>query len=290
VKIRILFLSVVVIGFVIRIWRIDNIPFIPVTSLWLERLPSVISGVISIILIYGITKKIIKIEYVALLTSFLFSVNAWSIEQGRIPVIISISSLFVLVAIYGYISFKKYSIIRFLSGIIILVAFILYPGIKLISSIRFPISWEKTLPNMFHIFSFDYFFFKNDSFWNGGVRTYGILFISLLPFLIIGLSTIIHKKIIIPGILFVLMLLLFGVIDPNFPETRVFYYLLPFILMIVALGLFKLKKILRPNTFIIFIIPFVLIFTYELSSFLHEYTIHYPIRSREYFMIHKGYD
>lgn len=78
-----------------------------------ERMPSVIYGIFSVMLVYFIAKKLFNLERVALMAAFLMSVNPWAIHISRQGLLEAGSIFFVLLAVtfFLYLEKNKYFLI-----------------------------------------------------------------------------------------------------------------------------------------------------------------------------------
>ena len=83
------------------------IPFIKIfgLNLFVDRLPPTIFGVLSVLAVFHIVKKLLKSEKIALLTSLLFALNPWAIHISRQGLLESISVFFVLTGILFFVYF-----------------------------------------------------------------------------------------------------------------------------------------------------------------------------------------
>ena len=95
------------------------IPFIKIfgLNLFVDRLPPTIFGVLSVLAVFHIVKKLLKSEKIALLTSLLFALNPWAIHISRQGLLESISVFFVLTGILFFVYFEKKSVFLIFSAL-----------------------------------------------------------------------------------------------------------------------------------------------------------------------------
>lgn len=230
-------------NFSTRFWKLGIIP-----SLFDSRLINlrVISAIISVFLpflLYFYLSKIYRDKKLALLSAFIFSLLPGSLIEGRI------------------------------------VSLLVSPSIWL-KELPVLIAPFKILTNFLSLISFDMLFFQNTTFYWGGIRETGIIYLSLLPFILAGIYFSLAKAAIKP---LLLLLLIFTIIslNPKFPESRLIFLSLPILSLIIAGGL-KNIWFVRDLYSKIFTVIFILIFTYEMIQFFHFYTVHYPIQVNDF--------
>jgi 4-amino-4-deoxy-L-arabinose transferase-like glycosyltransferase len=76
-------------------------------SIFVDRLPSAIFGIGSVLILYLIVRNLFKKNSVALLAAFLMSVNPWSIQISRQGLLESVSLFFVLAGILFFLQAKS---------------------------------------------------------------------------------------------------------------------------------------------------------------------------------------
>lgn len=213
----------------------------------------------------------------ALFAAFFMSILPWGIVESRIASQVNIALFFVLLIFFLY-SISN-GVWKYISLFLIPAAVVLtYPDIWFIKKMEI-ISPQSFFNNLMILTSFEMLTNKNITFWWGGVREFGIIYLSLTPLFISGLFHLFRKK--YSAILLVfLLILLVTAMSPFFPESREFYLSLHIFTLICALGLRKLSlsKNLYIKMFVIFMSFFII---YEFSQFLHFYVRHYPGQVRE---------
>jgi len=255
-----------------RFYLLNTVPPLFDAQIQILRLSSAVLNILSIFLLYIYVKKTLNNTKIALLSAWVMATLPWVLEQGRIYSYASNSLFFLLLFLLFWISLNN-----LLARFILLISFFItlyfsYPNLwifKTMPVLDHPIIF---INNLFNLLSPDNLFFRNFTFWWGGVKEVGVMYILLFPFLIFGLLEIINHrryKLLYPC-LFILFL---SVVSPSFPESREFYFITPFLALTVAFGIYKLfLKGIQP----LFILIFTALITYEIIQFFHYYYIHYP--------------
>lgn len=271
---RIFLVWILLYSAVLRFWRLGQIPPLIDQSFLLARYTSAFLSLASVFLLYYYSKVVFKNVRLALLSAFVFMIAPWVLEQGRI-VSQPNNSLFFILIILLWARVVKQALIRILLyASIFLILYIIYPQFWLFKTNHFNVSLINVLNNIFILLSPEFFFFKNPTFWWGGVRDFGILYLAWLPFLLVGLNdVVVNKKQRI--LLWISIVLLISVTSPFFPESREFFIVTPFISLIVASGIYKFFSRNDLLTRVLFFIVFVFMI-YEIVQYFHYYTIHYP--------------
>lgn len=273
-------LAIIIFTIISRFLFIDKIPPSFSSSLW-QRYLNASLAVVGIPIIYLLVRKYLKSKRIALISSLFFAILPWTVEQGRIVSPVNIS----LVLLMGVILFAKFIKHRVLKLFVYLlippILYFFYPQFWLFRIKEFSLSLSGFLNNLFIFASPDFFFFKNPTFWWGGVREFGIVYLILLPFLLFGIYELLRNK---RYSIFVWMLLILFIsaASPFFPESREFYFITPLLSIVLAVGVEKLYlKAIKKNIFwkTIFISVFMLLI-YEFSQFFHYYMVHYPQQVR----------
>lgn len=265
---------VIVFSSVLRFWHLGLIPPIQAQTYFNFRFVSSIHNIGCAILLYYICKKIFKVEKIALLSSFIFAVLPWTLEQGRIysqPQ----NVLFWLLLIFFLNIIWKNIIIHVVSIFIIpFLFYLLYPQFWILKSGLPIIPINSLINNIFALFSPDFWFFKNNTFWWGGIRDSGIINLAFLPFLIIGLF---QTKIPVKARIFTILLLitLVSAASPFYPESREFFLVTPVAAVLISFGIYFSFNFLTKNIYKLVIFVFLLLFIYDFSCLLHLYSVHY---------------
>lgn len=271
---------VVGISLVVRLFWLTSYPPSGADALWL-RLPSALSGVITIILLILLVWRLTKNTAYALLSGLFLSLMPWHIEQSRVS---SEAMLGLLVLLAGGLlwtvaSCKKCKLVLVIS--ISIIFFRAYPSFWLFHPpFTFPTLFEY-LGNIFKLVSAEFLFYKNDSFWLGGLRTTGALLPSMLPLLVIGIGVALQKfNVKMLGWL-ILGFLILGVsaASPLFPEEREFFLITPYLAVLLGLGALQLVHFWKKSLLIKCIMYFYFaLIIYDYVLFAHSYIIHYPQR------------
>lgn len=256
-----------------RFFLIDKIPPNLNQVFLTGRILSGGASLVSAVMVFFLVKKYFEKPKIALLASWVFSILPWAFEQGRI---ISQSNLTLALVmsvlfIYQRVNFKNKKILLFLIPVIF---FFFYPQFWIFRVDEFKFNFYSLIYNLFTLLSFDYLFFKNISFWWGGIKEFGVMFLSFLPFFLVGIYDII-RLVNLRFILFSLLITIVSAASQFFPETREFYFSTPILAIVVGLGIYRCflqtKVVIR-----IFFVGIFLLMIYELSQFYHFYFIHYP--------------
>jgi len=289
-KSKLMLLEIFLYTAISRFFLIGKIPAILDSSIIHLRIASATLSLVSTILLFYLIKNYWRSTRVALLSSWAFSVLPWVFEQGRIVS----QPNYALFSILLFIAFTKSYLYSFTSGeyfahprgvfraflyvFITIILIFVYPRFWLFKIQEFKFSINSLITNLFILSSFDFLFFKNITFWWGGVREFGMIFLSMLPFFLVGVYELfIRKK---GKLLFLLGLITFiAALSPFFPESREFYFAMPIVSIIIAVGLDKLVRIykfsLPPQRWILVTLIFSFIL-YEMTQFFHFYFVHYP--------------
>lgn len=127
-------------------FEVDNYAFNPtpiyITSVFVRflglnmftvRLPFALAGILSVLLLYGITFILTKNKIISLLSSLALSLSVWHIQISRIAYEGGYALFFFLLGIFIFLKIKKNNLILFLLAMIsFLLAFNSYSGTKLI--------------------------------------------------------------------------------------------------------------------------------------------------------------
>ena len=259
---------------ILRFWHFGSIPPIQAQTYLSFRFVSSIYNIGCAVLLYYICKKIFKVEKIALLSSFIFAVLPWTIEQGRIYSQPSNVLFWLLLILFLNIVWKNI-IIHVVSIICIpFLFYLLYPHFWILKSGLSMISINSLVKNIFTLLSPDFWFFKNDTFWWGGIRDSGIINLAFLPFLLIGLfQTNIPARARIFTIL--LLITLVSAASPFYPESREFFLVTPTLAMLISFGIYSSFNFLTKNIYKFVILVFLFLFIYDFSCLLHLYSVHY---------------
>src|SRR3989344_2568595 len=233
-----------------RFYLLNTVPPLFDAQIQILRLSSAVLNILSIFLLYIYVKKTLNNTKIALLSAWVMATLPWVLEQGRIYSYASNSLFFLLLFLLFWISLNN-----LLARFILLISFFItlyfsYPNLwifKTMPVLDHPIIF---INNLFNLLSPDNLFFRNFTFWWGGVKEVGVMYILLFPFLIFGLLEIINHR-----------------------RYKLLYPCLFILFLSVAFGIYKLfLKGIQP----LFILIFTALITYEIIQFFHYYYIHYP--------------
>jgi len=237
IKRRLLLFLVILFNLIIKFWRLGIIPpLLGDNSLALRFLSAIVSLFFTL-LIYLLVRKIYHSSKLSLLSVILFSILPQTVIEGRI------------------------------------VSILVYPPFW-IENIPRSVSLFKLISNFFTLISFNMLLFNNTTFYWGGIRDFGVIYLSLLPFFITGVFVFTLQKKITPLILLMIIFLLISM-SPKFPENRTVLLSIPLFSLIIAKGILNFWQNKNIHIRFISILLFIFLF-YELIQFFHFYTIHYP--------------
>lgn len=267
-------ISILFYAFILRFWRIEQIPPLLHQTYLLSRLVSASLNLLSILLLYWLVKKNYYNIKLALLSSFIFASLPWVLEQARISSSVN-NALCVIFLIVLLCQTSMRSIFKYLLIILAVpIIYFVYPKLWLFNTKQSLPHMTDIINNIFILTSPDFLFFKNITFWWGGVREFGVMYLSLLPFFFVGLyKIIVNTKIKI--IIWLCIILLFSAASPFFPESREFFLATPFISILIATGMIESIQNKKINIRILIIIVLIM-FLYDIGQYLHYYQIHYP--------------
>lgn len=260
----------------VRFLFIGSIP--PGDHLLLRGLTA-FAGILSIVFIILIVRKLTADDSLSLATGLILSLIPWHIEQSRIisPVVWVLA--LILSVFYVNLLIRK-KILWLLSIFIIIASSIVwYPeALSRLTTLR-NIPLNNLLNNLFHLMSFELWFFKNDSMWIGGIHEIGILLPSLIPLFLLGLIVSIKqiRKRHIWVIIYSLGIFLVAAVNPQFPEGRLFFLILPLAAIVLSLGTIKglTEMITSKNKSKYLWLIYFLIIGYEYLWYWHFYIAHY---------------
>jgi hypothetical protein len=274
-KYPLLLIIIVLYSLVLHLWRIDIIPSLINPQLRTERILFAIFSALCTIPLFFYIQRLFSDTKLSLIGIWIYSVIPWTIEQGRIISEANLA-LFIFLIYLNLLTLFTSKIIKSVLFFIFLFSLnFVYPHLWVYQLVNYGNHYVvDSLTNILKIFSFGFFFFNNDSFWLGGVRNWGIIYLSFLPVLFLGVIDIIQnhdKKIII----YILIIGILTGFSPFYPETREFYLSLPFLIIILSKGLIKLNNSSNVFIKIMAFCLFVLIL-YDIAGFMHYYFVHYP--------------
>lgn len=256
-----------------RLFIIDKIPPVLNTGVINFRMMSVTATLVSTILLFFLVKNSFRNTKTAMLSAWAFNILPWVFEQGRLVSGPNLSLTLILFTAFFIqnIRFRwKYALI-FLIPVFL---YLIYPHFWVFRTEKFILNADSIVNNLFILFSFDLLFFKNITFWFGGIREFGIMLLSFLPFFMTGIYLlIIQKK---TGlILLYTAVAAVSALSPFFPESREFYFATPIISIMSAVGISNwthqqslIKRLI--------LVSFILFMLYEIFQFYHFYFVHYP--------------
>ena len=258
---------------VLHFLQIDKIPpLLPSSQLGLRYLSALLS-LGSILVFYLYVKNLLKNKKIALLSSWILTILPWTIEQSRIysQINIALSVFLIFIFLLNKLNNLIFKILIFVICYLLFV--FVYPQFWVFRDSSNTLLKVDYLNNIFFLLSTTFLFLKNITFWWGGVRDFGVMYISFLPLFMIGIyQTIILRK--YQVLIWFGLILLVSLMSPFLPESREFFLICPFLSIMLGLGMAKLKE----KRFLFLLISIFLL--YEMFQFFHFYTIHYPLQIR----------
>lgn len=283
-----LFLTGLIILFelLLHFFKLGSIPFFSNSFPTGALIQSASFNIISSFLIYAIAKILFRKNRTSLISFFIFSSLPWVVETSRGGIYLNFLLFWILVLILLLAFIKKIihfsfvlTVLRpvlFLAGISAVVFFLKKPE-WIFSPVLYPYTLEAVLSHSSHLVSPSFLFFSNDSFWYGGNKEAGILLLSFLPFLFLGITETFRKDLPVISVWLTAGILL-SVFNPYFPESFEFYIAVPVFVFSIAGGFYIFRSVNR-----LIIALLVLLFVFEYSLYLHTYFIHYSQNTRSYF-------
>ena len=278
-----IFSIVLVIASLLRLPFLDTFPPGGQNALFM-RIPSAIAGVISIGLFMLIVKKRSNDNVFSYVSGLVLTFMPWHIEQSRVYSQAMLGLTVVLAGTVLYHVFQK----RTWQIICIIITCVVFrfscPSFWFFSGTQVLPTAYGFVNNLFKLVSVEFLFFKNDSFWWGGLRTVGAMLVSTLPFFIIGIyeAVLKNKRNVWKWMLFMLSIWFVAAANPQFPEEREFFFITPFLSLILGFGVKKvIEQFAYPKIWIKALLSIYIIWlVYDHVVFIHWYTTHYPLRVR----------
>ena len=246
------------------------------------RLVTVVTAIVSILLFYLVILQKSRQKDLASVSAFVLTFLPWHIEQSRIysPFMLILTFLLMVVLLWQIAACKRCkSVLVIFSSIVI---WRLLPDLWIFHPPYILPNLTNILQHIFKLLSVDFLFFNNDSLWFGGLRTTGVFLPSGIIIFLLGIGVVAknfsQKYLWI--LLSVLILTLLTALDPEFPETRIFFLTTPALAYIAAQGILYLRKAYREKKWFAkaVIIFYATILFYEHVLFFHTYTTHYVNR------------
>jgi len=278
------FFSIVVLAAIIRFPYIGQLP--PGSDqVFFSRLLSACAGVVSIGLYMAVLQQIVRQKQTSWWAGLVLTLMPWHIEQSRVysPVLLGLTIL--LLGIYAYIRTGN----RTSRGIIILLTMMGFFGIHPV----YASIWEamkrgtpmQIVDHIGYLTSGEFLFYKNETFWVGGMRTVGVFVPATVGIFLVGAyeSSRRVRWSHMPWIGGYLVILITASMNPLFPEGRHYFLSTPYLALISGVGLEYMVGLCKyPSWCIrIGIFCFLSIIMYEYIWFSHLYISHYSHRIHE---------
>ncbi len=258
----------------IRWWEIGQVPQLINPDQFQERIIFSTISLFTILLLYIYSKSLFSPK-ITLISAWVYSLLPWSQEQGRLHSIYSLNIFIFLIFLIVNNKYKNRLLKSASWMIFIFIYYLLNTSSWLFNPLQYNHNISNYFSNIYSLASSSFLFFHNTSFWWGGVREFGVMYISYSPFFLIGILVLIQTKKNLSVIYWMIILTLIGSLNPQFPEGRDIYLLVPFLSLTVSIGIMKLtaNNGLIPRIIMSFMLLFMI---YELSQFFHYYYVHYP--------------
>lgn len=278
------FSAVVVLSAVIRFPYIGQFP--PGSDeLFFFRLVSACSGVLSIGLLMRVLQQVLRQKQTAWWAGVLLALMPWHIEQSRVfsPALIGLTIL--LLGTYAYLRNKKRIIRMAIVVFTMMTFFLVYPVYKSIFEYLKQGQGAQVLDHVGYLTSGEFLFYKNETFWVGGMRTVGVFLPATAGIFLIGAYESARRVrwSHMPWIGVYLVILLTASMNSRFPEGRHYFLATPYLALISGVGLEYIVGLFKnPSWFIrMGTVCFLSIIVYEYIWFSHLYISHYSHRIQE---------
>lgn len=258
----------------LRFWQIGQIPPLANPSNITGRYVIGLIGIALVMLVFLLSSQFIKSKKVALIASWIYASIPWTIERSRISSQIQMIEFLLLLFLLLFLATKRI-IFKIISMAIIfsLLTYVVFTQQWIVFANQQNIPMSRYIGNIFASFSPTLIFFQSNIIWYSQMKEFGLLYSLVLPFFFLGLLTSIRQNKSI--ILFLSIFLIFASFNPFYPQSPELFFTLPFLSLISAVGISKYYQ--KSNSFLRFILFLVLVLLiYEISQFLHFYTVHYP--------------
>lgn len=276
---RVVFLALILfLATVLRFFRLDTVPPLFQSSSFLPRLVTAIVSIVNVYLTCRLSVRYSDKVKVGLLSAFFMGILPWTLEESRVYSSVNNGLAILLAGNFFWLKFRTRWIKIFTAIISLSVFFFVYQDIWFLKNFQL-ISILSFRDNLFRLLSPQMWFFNNITFYHGGLREWGMVYISMLPLLILGLIKSYNRKNKFLYLVF-LILSLISAMSPFFPESREFFLTTPILSFFIGKGFYVLiseKKVIY--SLITFIL--LLLIVYEISQLLHFYYNHYPLNVRE---------
>jgi hypothetical protein len=259
---------------ILRLFNLDKVPTLFHPSSYLPRLDTVVLSLLNIYLSYKLTTYYSNKVKVGLLSAFILAVLPWTLEEGRVYSTVNNGCAILLAGIFLWQKLQTQWAKIFISLITIVAFSIFYPDIWFLRSFKL-IPVLNFRDNLFRLLSPEMWFFSNTTFYHGGLREWGFIFLSLFPFFVYGLIKFFIKKAIRVFILLGIIVIV-AALSPYFPESREFFLVTPFLSLIIGKGLYEFVLI-KKNAYHLITFIFIFFIVYEIFQLLHFYFVHYPL-------------
>lgn len=276
---RVVFLVLILfLAAVLRFFRLDTVPPLFHSPSFLPRLVTAIVSIVNVYLTYRLSARYSDNAKIGLFSAFFMAILPWTLEESRVYSSVNNGLAILLTGIYIRKIFRTRWQTMSLVVVVLAVFFLIYPNIWFLKNFQL-ISIISFRDNSFRLMSPQMWFFNNVTFYHGGLREWGMVYISVLPLLILGFIKSYNRKNIFLYLVF-LILSMISAMSPFFPESREFFLATPILSFFIGKGFYVLiseKKVIY--SLITFIL--LLLIIYEISQLLHFYYNHYPLNVRE---------
>ncbi len=237
---KIIFFSLILFNTaLIRWWKIGQVPQLINPGEFQQRIIFSTISLLTVFLIYNYAKNLFNPK-IALISVWVYSSLTWAQEQGRLNSIYNLTLFMFLISLIVNNKYKNI-LLKSVSWIIfIILYYILNSNSWLFHPLQYTQKISQYLNNIFSLISPSFLFFHNTSFWWGGIKEFGVIYISYIPFFLIGILVLIQTKKNLSVFYWMIILTLIGALNPQFPEGRDIYLFVPFFILMISIGVMKL--------------------------------------------------
>lgn len=198
-------------------------------ELYLLRLMSACSGVLSIGLLMRVLQQILRQEQTAWWAGLALTLMPWHIEQSRVfsPALIGLTLL--LLGTYAYLRIKRRISRVVIVVLTVIVFFWAYPVYQPVFEFLKQGQVAQVIDHVGYLTSGEFLFYKNETFWAGGMRTVGVFLPATAGIVLIGAYESARRVrwSHLPWIGVYLMILMTASMNARFPEGSHYFLATP---------------------------------------------------------------
>jgi hypothetical protein len=258
---------------ILRLWHLGLIPPLGSPDALSTRYVSVIASVLCTAFLILLVRKTAESRRIGSLTAWVYAIMPWALEQGRITSPVNVFVAVLIMFLYASISHPKKIFVSLILLISVLSIPFMIPSVWIFLNPHVSDVLSRFPGNVLYLLSPNLLFLSNTTFYWGGIREFGVLLPTMSPFLMLGfikLASLRYRKF----WLGIFTVFLFAAFSPFLPESREFYFAVPFLSFIVALGIDGLF-IQKGKIGRIVGAAFLIFMLYEFGQVLHYMGVHY---------------